>query len=223
MYYSKPSQFKTFKKNPNLTITRKHRYKGYPVCHYRGPLITQYLDDILGTLNIALCESEEVVVYRFDLRFPYWIDVDDLRELSLDLITRFWASVVSQLESRVNRLQEDGCDITLSRFRNIWCKELPGTERTPHYHAALIVDAELFKALGEVVVERVVKEAWARVTGITLYEAPNSVWIPENNIYYIVKDNLDSYADAFFRLSYLAKSATKLYHDGSQWFGSTRL
>jgi hypothetical protein len=223
MCYIEPSKFKTLDRNPNLTITRKWRYKGYPVYPGKGPLVTQYLDDILETLNKALRESQEVVVFRFDLRFPYWIDVDDLRGLPLDLITRFWASVVSQLESCVNRLQKDGCDVVLSKFRNVWCKELPRVNWTPHYHAALILDAKLFNALGEGVVERIVKEAWARVTRITLNEAPDSVWIPDNHIYYILKDHLDSYADAFFRLSYLAKSATKLYHDGSQWFGCTRL
>ncbi len=222
MYYNELRKHKTLKRNPNLTCTRRWRYKGYPVFPGKGPLVTQYLDDILGTLNKSLLESQEIVVCRFDLRFPYWVDVDDVRELPSQLITNFWGSAVSQLEAAVNRIQKESRDITLSKFRNVWCKELPREDWTPHYHAAWIMDSQLFNALGADVVERIVKEAWARVTEITLSESPDSVWIPDNNIYYIPRGDFDSYARAFFRLSYLAKSATKLYHDGSQWFGCTR-
>jgi len=226
MYWNEPSTYKVLGRNPNLTYTRKRKYKDLPIYPHKGPLITQYLDVIRGTLNKALHEFPEVVVYRFDLRFPYWINMDDVGELPSDLITRFWASVWSQLQSCVGRLHRDGYEATLSRLRNIWCKELPATDRTQHYHAALILDADLFdcvcQSMHSNVFENIVQEAWTRIIGVEVYEAPRAVWIPDNNIYRVYRGDLKSYVDVFRRLSYLAKSSTKLFHDGSQWFGATR-
>lgn len=226
MYYNEQSKFKTLKKNPNLTITRKRRHNGSLVLHSRGPLVTQYLDRIAGTLDKALNEFSEVIVYRFELRFPYWFDVDDLEKVSSNLITRFWASINSQVDSTAVSLNRDGYDIPYSRVRNIWCKESCRAGWTPHYHAALVLDADLFdkvfEAMQEDIFERIVKEAWARAINVPVYEVPKAAWIPENNIYRIIQDDFDSYEEAYKRLSYLAKSATKQYDDGSQWFGSSR-
>lgn len=226
MYWREPASYPTLKRNTNLTYTRKWRYRGLQVLHERGPLITQYLDDILETMNKALDEFPEIVVYRFELRFPHWIDTNDIGELSPDLITKFWASLVSQLKACVERLNRNGCNTPFSKLRNIWCKELPRMDWAQHYHCALVIDSSLFDLLCQVlqegVFELLVKEAWARVIKVPVYEAPQAVWIPENNIYYVSKGDPNSYVDAFHRLSYLAKSSTKNYDDGSQWFGSTR-
>jgi len=226
MYYNEESKFKTFKKNPNLTITRKWKHNGCPVFHDRGPLITQYLDGIRDTLDKALNEFSEVVVYRFDLRFPHWVDADDARELPKELITNFWGSVVSQVQSAVVQISKSVGGIPYSRVRNIWCKELPRIAWTPHYHAALILDVDLFEGLCqfmcENVIEDIVKEAWARAIGVSVDESPNSVWIPDNNIYRVSNGDENSFEDAYYRLSYLAKSSTKQYHDNSRWFGCTR-
>ncbi|MFL0797265.1 MAG: inovirus Gp2 family protein [Cellvibrionaceae bacterium] len=225
MYWNEPSSYPALKRNPNLNYTRKWRYRGLPVIHGRGPLITQYLDSIIDTLEKALSESPEIVVYRFDLRFPYWVGADDIGEMGQNLITKFWASVTSQLIACDKRLKGNVSFVSGSRRRNIWCKELPRIDGTPHYHAALILDSEFFEIIRDIYqstsLEKIVKEAWARIIGVPLYESPNAVWIPENNIYYVSRDDPNSYAEAFERLSYLAKSSTKLYHDGSQWFRAT--
>lgn len=226
MYWNEPTQFRTLNRNPNLTYTRRRRYRGLNVVRGRGPLITQYLDRIIETLNRAFCDSSDIVVYRFELRFPHWINIDDFNEISSDLMTRFWASVTSQVKSRTSGSNRIGYSFPYSKLRNVWCKELARESWTPHYHAALILDADLFDnlrlSLYEGVLEEILKEAWARVIGVSVIESPDALWIPKNNIYRISREDSNSYAAVFHRLSYLAKSSTKLYNDGSQWFGATR-
>lgn len=96
----------------------------------------------------------------------------------------------------------------------------------PNYHVEVFLSRDLFECLANRFeaesLEGMIKEAWVRTINVPVYEAPGAAWIPENAVNHISSNDPDSFADAFYRLSYLAKTSTKPYGDGSQWFGYSR-
>lgn len=220
------TKYKKLKRNPKVSMTRYSTHNGFSVINYKGPLITEYLDQMMLTMNRALEESDNVILYRFDLRFPYWFDLGDIEQLPSNYITKFWSSLKSQVRAHVTRLLKEYDEYIDHWFRYFWCKEVKDVGSKPHYHAAVLLPRQFFDLIAcrfdEVNLEGILKEAWARAINVPVYEALRAVWIPDNNVYPISADNRSSYAEAFYRVSYLAKTSTKLYGDGSQWFGSSR-
>ncbi len=219
--------YRTLKRNPNLTVSRYRQYAGLNVQYHKGPNITQYLDRILNRLDRSINNHSEIVVFRFDLHFPGWFDDEDLLDVGENIITRFWESFKSQLKACVRRMQRGGINIEYHAPDYIWCKERNGRGLRCHFHCVLILNQSMYDQLleyhgGDDPVVCIIKRAWARCLGHSDYEVNGSVYVPDNAMYYVSKNNPEQYADVFYRLSYLAKSSTKWFDDGSQWFGGSR-
>ncbi|MFT6449251.1 MAG: hypothetical protein ACJAW8_001612 [Oleispira sp.] len=227
MHQYREQTYKPLKRNPNLTVSRYWTYAGIKVQHYKGPLITQYLDQITNQLNRSLNEHTSVIVLRFDLHFPVWFDDDDMAQLKFDIITKFWESFKAQLKACVNRMKKQKVNVTYSNPRYIWCKERDLNKIKHHYHCALILNKEMYEQilefhLDENLIITMLEDAWARCLGHSAYEVEGTVYIPQNAVYHVDRGNFEQFDDVFYRLSYLAKTSTKWFDDGSQWFGSSR-
>jgi hypothetical protein len=227
MYPQTEQIYNPLKRNPNLTVSRYWRYAGARVQPYKGPYITQYLDQILNQLDKSLNEHGGVIVLRFDLHFPGWFDDEDLAQLKSNIITKLWESFKAQLRACINQMQKQKVNVTYHNPRYLWCKERALKEGKHHYHCALILNREMYEQIleyhsDENLIITMLEDAWARCLGYSAYEVKGTVYIPKNAVYYVSKRNFKQHDDVFYRLSYIAKSSTKWFDDGSQWFGSSR-
>lgn len=219
--------YRMLKRNPNLTVSRYWQYAGLNVQRHKGPNITQYLDRILNRLDKSINNHSEIVVLRFDLHFPGWFDGEDLSKVGENIITRFWESFKSQLKACIRRMQREGINIQYHSPDYIWCKERNGRGFRCHFHCVLILNQSMYDQLleyhgGKDPIVYMIGQAWARCLGYSDYEVKGTVYVPDNAVYFVDKNNPEQYADVFYRLSYLAKSSTKCFDDGSQWFGGSR-
>jgi len=227
MYPQREQTYKPLKRNPNLTISRYWTYAGIKVQPYKGPLITQYLNQITNQLNRSLNEHISVIVLRFDLHFPGWFDDEDMSQLKFNIITKFWESFKAKLSACVNRMQKRKINVTYCNPRYIWCKERVLKEGKHHYHCTLFLNSEMYEQIlechpDENLIIAMLEDAWARCLGYSAYEVKGTVFIPKNAVYQVARANFKQFDDVYYRLSYLAKTSTKWFDDGSQWFGSSR-
>ena len=65
-------------------------------------------------------------------------------------------------------------------------------------------------------------EAWASALGLSVEAVTGLVEIPSNPTYYLNRGESEELAEFFYRASYLCKSATKVFGDGSHGFGCSR-
>ena len=227
MYPQREQTYSPLKRNPNLTVSRYWKYAGARVQPYKGPYITQYLDQILNQIDKSLNEHGEVIVLRFDLHFPSWFDDEDMKQLRPNIITRFWESFKAQLRACINQMKKQNINIIYHNPGYIWCKEKALKEGKHHYHCSLTLNNEMYEKIldyyeDENPITAMLKEAWARCLGYSAYEVEGSVYIPKNAVYHVTKRNHKQIDAVFYRLCYLAKSSTKWFDDGSQWFGCSR-
>lgn len=88
--------------NSNLHLHHENTFRGLRVMRFRGPLITEYLERLYETTQLALSDHRRVFALRFDLRFPD----DYLPPASGNaVISRFVDSLSARIESARERLR----------------------------------------------------------------------------------------------------------------------
>lgn len=211
--------------NTNLTLHRETAYQGLAVQVGKGPFVCEYLNRLQQTMARALAEYPRVFAFRIDLRLPTETQLPDYA-FTNEVIERFIASFKAKIKhnrSQARQLNKYAHD---SKVRYVWARE-HGEHGKPHHHLAILLNRDAFTALGkfeagrENMFNRLV-EAWASALGLSVEAVKGLVEIPTNPFYYLNRDRPEGQAAFFHRTSYLCKSATKVFGDGSHGFGCSR-
>ncbi|WP_350599194.1 inovirus Gp2 family protein [Pseudomonas sp. 65/3-MNA-CIBAN-0223] len=211
--------------NTNLTLHTGSTYVGLSVQENKGPFIREYLNRLYLTMERALTQYSRVFAFRVDLRLPSETELPDYA-FTNEVIERFIESFKAKIKhnrSQARKLNKYAHD---SKFRYVWAREL-GQYGKPHYHLAILLNRDAFTALGKYEIGRDnmfnrLVEAWASALGLSVEAVSGLVEIPNNPSYPMNRDDPVGQEEFFYRASYLCKSATKAYGDGSHGFGCSR-
>lgn len=211
--------------NTNLTLHTESTYLGLAVQEAKGPFISEYLNRLHQTLGRALIQYSRVFAFRVDLRLPAQTQLPDYT-FTNEVIQRFIESFKAKIKhnrSQARKLNKHAHD---SKVRYVWAREL-GQHGKPHYHLAILLNRDAFTALGKFEAGRDnmlnrLEGAWAGALGLPIEAVSGLVEIPTNPSYYLNRGESEGQAAFFYRASYLCKSATKVFGDGSHGFGCSR-
>ncbi|WP_227515460.1 inovirus Gp2 family protein [Marinobacter salinus] len=209
--------------DPNLWIYNGYAYNGMPLVWQQGPFIHNYLQRIDETIEGALRQHASIMAVRVDLRLPLqfdWRHHPDWRPV----FSRFIASLKAKIKARQAQAVRDGKRFHPTALHFVWTREF-GKNGNPHYHCALLLNKQTFRGLGEFSpysgsLYGMISSAWASALGMEEHLADGLVSIPRKPIYRINRG--ERYDDLFYRLSYFAKLASKLFGSGNHNFGSSR-
>lgn len=226
--------------NSNLVLHYGNKWNGLPVQSEHGPLVENYLVRIHETMGYSLRDSASVSAMRFDLRIPwYWPETDT------GVITRFIESLRAQIDADERRKSRQGIRVHPARLRYVWVRERDSAIHW-HYHVVIFVNRDAYFTLGQFrqhsedtwidvprdaygdtadnMSERILR-AWASALGCSIEQIAGVLHFSDNGVYSIKLNSPDyckQFADAFYRLSYMAKADTKQYGDSSNNFGCSR-
>lgn len=225
--------------NPNLTLHYGNTWRGLPVLGKYAPLVIEYLERILETMNFAVKDQSRTFPLRFDLHFPMGWDDEGGEAMS-----RFIASLKAKIEADLNRRERQRKDKRQisCRLRFIWVKERSSSLRS-HYHVFVFLNRDAYFTLGNFRSvkwlpgddlpppnERMnmavrIRDAWGSSLGLPAAMAAGLVHFPENCSYSLDINSpsfWQDFNDVFQRASYFAKVDTKHYGDRSRNFGCSR-
>ena len=212
--------------NPNLMLSYEPQYRGLPVlANQERPLIVQYLDGILDTVDEALWHYPRITAFLFVLKLPTGYP---LGETDNSPMTRFWKSLNAKIRANRSSARKRNVLVHDTGVFFVWAREYDSHETAPHWHCALMVNQDAYSRLGwsysdqENMWHRI-HSAWASALGLHVSQVQGLVHFPDNETYYINRNSGgEDKALLFRRLSYLAKAPTKVYHDNIHAFGCSR-
>lgn len=211
--------------NTNLTLHKERIYQGFAVQGEKGPFIIEYLNRLQQTMGRALAQYPRVFAFRFDLRLPVDTPLPDYAYTNV-VVERFIESFKAKIKHNRSQARQFNKYAHDSKVRYVWARE-HGQHGKPHYHLAILLNRDAFTALGKFeagrdnMFNRLV-EAWASALGLSVEAVKGLVEIPTNPFYYLSRGEPEGQAKFFHRTSYLCKSATKVFGDGSHGFGCSR-
>lgn len=216
------------KRNPDNTnqhLFDESTYQGYEIQTSHGPLIEEHLSKTLNCFQKALKYYTRVCMMRFDLHVPDNYYVDALSDNNL--ISKFIASLRSQILSAQNKSRKQGHRVHDTDLRYTWCREVSTTGRV-HYHVSIFLNYDAYAYFGEFNLANDnmytrLHKAWASALGYFVDDTVGLIHIPDNGIYLIHRDDVDSISAAFFRASYACKMHSKEFGNGFHTFGSSRI
>jgi len=213
-------------RNSNLTLHYEGTYLGLPVQCDKGPFIREYLNRLHQTMNLAIEQYRRVFAFRFDLRLPIAWNPHNL-SYENEIIDRFIESFKAKIRNnRQNAFQGNKyAHDTIVRY--VWTREV-GQQGRPHYHLAILLNYDAFCSLGKFSPGRDnmfnrLQDSWASALGLPVDATMGLVEIPSNPYYHMMRNDNGSIAEFFYRASYLCKSATKVFGNGSHGFGASRI
>jgi hypothetical protein len=209
--------------NSNLHLYYEDTFRGLPVMTSHPPFITEYLERLYETTQLALSDHRQVFAVRFDLRFP-----DDYLALELGnaVISRFVDSLTERIQSARKRSERLNGSAHQTSVRWCWVREI-GQEGRPHYHFVLLLNRDAYHTVGRFQSEREnlysrIQSAWASALGISFEDADGLVHIPANATFHLSQDDSEAMDRYFHRVSYICKAATKDYGSRCRAFGCSR-
>jgi hypothetical protein len=217
------THFKRHPSNSNLHLHYEDTFRGLHVMTSYAPFITEYLERLHETTQLALSDHRRVFAFRFDLRFP-----DDYLppESGNAVISRFVDSLTARIQSARERSRRLNGAAHQTRVRWCWVREI-GLEGRPHYHFVLLLNRDAYHTVGRFYSEREnlysrIQSAWASALGIALDDADGLAHIPPNAEYRLSQDDPEEMDRYFHRVSYLCKAETKGYGNRFRAFGCSR-
>ncbi len=216
-------QSKRHPDNSNLHLHYENTFRGLPVMASHAPFITEYLDSLLETTQLALSAHRQVFAVRFDLRFP---GNDSVLESDSAVISRFVASLKERIQIARKRAERLNGSAHQTRVHWCWVREI-GREGRPHYHFVLLLNRDAFHTVGRFQSEREnlytrIQAAWASALRIHSDDVEGLVHIPANATFRLSQDGPEEMDRYFRRVSYLAKARTKDYGSRCRAFGCSR-
>jgi len=209
--------------NSNLRLHYEDTFRGLPVMASHSPFITEYLESLLETTQLALNDHPRVFALRFDLRFP---GNDSVSESDSTVISRFVDSLTHRIEGARERAKRLNGSAHQTSVRWCWVREV-GQEGRPHFHFVLLLNRDAFHTVGRFQSEREnlysrIQAAWASALKIHFDYVEGLVHIPENTTFHLSQDDPAQMDRYFHRVSYLCKAATKDYGSRCRAFGCSR-
>ncbi|RNL68123.1 inovirus Gp2 family protein [Citrobacter sp. MH181794] len=201
---------------------------------YDSPIDRDILNALLNMVYGTLEQNNRILGIRTDTRFalshvpgepdlPLCFQRDDMQA-----ITRFTESLKSQLRAAHNRSMRAG-EPTFPSYG--WCRERD-TSVHPHYHLALLFNADVYGYLGNYQdpdadnMATRIQNAWCSALGLDYPDYATLAEFPPNAVYRFSRfDALDRnpvYWRFLIRLAYLAKTRTKDVHSGYRNFGTSQ-
>lgn len=215
--------------NKNLNVHQGTKLNGVELLpNYE--FIAEYLQSIEIVIGQALQAQPRLMMLRFDLHYPAISSCPDYPyPFPNAVISRFFASLSAKYDADLKRRVREGKRARQECIHFVWCKE-QGSAPMPHYHVALFLSADAYNALGDKGYANSnagrITGAWASALSIEYHDAYRLVHIPKSRPVYYLDVNSASfelvYAEAFKRLSYLAKLDTKQYKNNGKSFGCSR-
>lgn len=199
------------------------------------PIDERILACLERVLDHAFADYRELTLIRVDLRFARAESEQDMpvcfQHTDPEVITRFIASLKSQLSEQAKRKQRQGIRTHPCRLRYLWAQEHVDAP-LPHYHLILILNKDAHAFLGDVNgnqssgLIRLIQEAWCRALGLSYDEHCQLVHVPRNACTHLsgeeVSDRSKRYWDWLMHACYLAKRFTKLTGAARRSFGSSQ-
>lgn len=203
--------------NKNLTISNDPCFGGHGVYTDGGPWIVDYMASIYKTLNNALREHPRTLGVRVELLFSPKYQNDDSR-----VISRFIDSLRAQISADLQRKRKAGKRVHPCNLRYIWVKE-KNTSLNWHYHLVLLLNRDTYNTLGnfnsiEDNMAARIKRAWSNAQRDTLLSESCVARFPECPVYEVNTNSPNYHSefnDLFYRASYFAKVATKVFANTS--------
>lgn len=211
--------------NTNLHLHHYNAYNDLEVQMESLPMVTEYLEALHATLDKATNHYPRVLAFRVDPVIPAAISDRMTVEDHMRLIRRFIASLKAIIKHDRERKRQGG-RAPDTKVRYVWCREV-GTNGKPHYHFFLILNRDAYHLPGracspnENLFNRV-SRAWYSALGVEWNSQEPWIHVPQNPVYWIDRDDAESFQRAFYRASYLCKAETKLYGKGMRAFDTSR-
>lgn len=211
--------------NRNLHLNYFPSFNGMNVQVEYLPMASEYLQALYDTLQKAICDYPRVLAFRVDPVIP--IEISDRMTLEdhKGLITRFVASLKAIIKHDRKRKRQSGW-VPDTKVRYVWCREY-GSNGKPHYHFFLILNRDAYHMPGracspnENLLSRI-SRAWYSALGVEWNYQEPWIHVPQNPVYWIDRDDANSFQEAFYRASYLCKAETKHYGQGMRAFDTSR-
>lgn len=190
-----------------------------------GALNSYYLQQMLKTIERATECYPRTLALRVDLRLPEGI----LARTDSALISRFFDSLNAKFHADAVRKKKGGKRVHPCTLRYIWVREF-NLNGKKHYHVVLLLNKDAYAFLGDFTKEEgtlaaMIAQAWASALGVAYPEYKSLTYFPRNPCYFLNKKNPrdgKKLKDLIYRVSYLAKEATKISKDGERNFGASR-
>lgn len=214
--------------NSNLTLFYEGHFNGLPVMIEKGPFITEYLDRLKNTIDLALGHYPRILAFRCDLHVPCQGGLPGFVYTN-EVISRFVESFKAKIESDRTRARSNNPYAHDARVRYFWVRE-EGRLGKPHYHLLFLLNKDAYYTVGQLNSGRMnmvarLTEAWASALSLSVEQVQVLVHIPENPQYRIDQHDPSGphvLAELFRRASYLCKVATKTYGSNQHGCGSSR-
>lgn len=230
--------------NRNLELHVDGDWNDLPVISNHGPLVVDYLESNLRVM-VSSCENySRSLVLFLTVRLPA-----DYSDNSSSIMTRFIASLNSQIQLAQERSVKDGHRIHPTVVRYVWAKER-GEEGGWHFHVCLFLNRDSFFTLGsfdsaylrereELSVSTTfgrrpaanlagrITRALASALGMRDVDVSGLVDFSKNGEYCLEPKARHEFrrrfCTVFRRLSYFAKLATKQYGGNGHAYGCSRI
>lgn len=211
--------------NPNLHLHSDDSFHGLRVYTQRGPLVLEYLERCEQVIQTSLQQYARVTAFRVDLHLPAWYCFKD-ESYANAVFERFIASLRAKIghnRAQASRIRPDAHQTSV---RFVWAREFD-SEGIPHFHVLILVNGDAFTCLGDYTIGRVnmynrVVDAWSSALNACCAEVVTLVHLPESPVYWLRRDDPQSYRELFYRVSYFCKADTKQYQDRGHAFGYSR-
>ncbi|SNY97902.1 inovirus Gp2 family protein [Halomonas sp. hl-4] len=211
--------------NTNLHSTHIPVFNGLNIQEEFLPMCSEYLQALYDTMHKALSDYPRVLAVRIDPVIPKKISDMMALEDHKGLIARFIASLKAIIKHDLEQKRRNGW-VPDTKARYVWCREI-GINGKPHYHFLLLLNHGAYHMPGkacsgnENLISRI-SRAWHSALGVTWNPQVPSIHVPKNSFYWIKRDDVNSFQEAFYRASYLCKADTKQYGLGLRAFGTSR-
>lgn len=200
------------------------------------PIDERILACLERVLDNAFMDYRELTLIRVDLRFARAESEQDMpvcfQHTDPEVITRFTASLRSQLEAQAARKADEKVRTHPCKLRYLWVLE-QNKSALPHYHLILVLNKDAHNYLGKVDgnksigLIKLIQEAWCRALGVSYDEHCTLVHVPRNACTHLsgaeVSDRSRRYWDWLMHACYLAKRFTKLTGAARRSFGSSQV
>jgi len=213
--------------NSNLTLYYDRTFQDLPIMVEKGPCVLEYLQRLFLAMYLACNQYSRVFAFRFDLQFPYSLNIHDF-SVENGIMSRFFESFNAKIKhNRLMAFRENpNAHDTMVRYA--WAREVGVVAGHTHYHCVIFLNYEAFRTLGKfdssqnTIFARLM-EAWASALCLSVDDVKGLIEIHQDSACYLLqRDNIKSLEDFFYVASYLCKAETKVYGDGHHGFGASR-
>ena len=211
----------------HLSLHTQPNYKGLPLTNCPNGFVGEYLDRLRCTITCSAQSYSKVFAVRVDLHFPQYYMPYGQEVFSNEYLHVFIKALRRRLQHHKIQKQQEGKRVHHVGLEYVWAREYGPSSNKPHFHLLLLFNGHAFNSLGhfsnvhESLYNRI-GESWGEALGVHVTEGSKFTHFPEIGQYMVDSRDPDQLAQVFCRASYLAKVATKNFHDGFHAFGCSR-